>query len=177
MRLKRAVDDRARAARPGARDEVDQLTPAHRRIVAVAGRLVEDGQQTIVKTHVVPHSFETHSSTALREHLLRAKEAVVNHPETGQSLSESRERKRKRRRAMPDASPYVSSGGSALLLNVDQPIFGDRCRVPPDRIEGGCRAGLVARPRQRLAVAEVRDIRRPHQLAQPPCRRARPPSA
>jgi len=41
----------------GARDQVDQLAPADRRIVAVLGRLVEDGQQTIVKTHLPVVSF------------------------------------------------------------------------------------------------------------------------
>ena len=44
-------DDRARAVGTGAGDEVDQLAPTHRRILAVAGRLVEDGQQAIVEAH------------------------------------------------------------------------------------------------------------------------------
>jgi hypothetical protein len=42
---------RARAARSGARDQVDQLAPAHRSIVTVVSRLVEDGQQSIVEAH------------------------------------------------------------------------------------------------------------------------------
>ena len=39
-RLERLDDDRARAVGPGASDEVDQLPPAHRRIMAVARGLV-----------------------------------------------------------------------------------------------------------------------------------------
>ena len=41
--------------RPG--KQVDQLTPTHRRIVTVFGRLVQDGQQTIVKAHLPVVSF------------------------------------------------------------------------------------------------------------------------
>jgi len=44
-------DDRACTTGAGARNEVDQLAPAHRRVVTVFGRLVEDGQQTIVEAH------------------------------------------------------------------------------------------------------------------------------
>jgi hypothetical protein len=49
--------DRAAAVRPGARDEVDKLPPANRRIVTVFGRLVQNGQQTIVKAHLPGCSF------------------------------------------------------------------------------------------------------------------------
>jgi hypothetical protein len=45
------------AVRSGTRDKVDQLTPSHRRVVAVFGRLVQDGQQTIVETHWLLVSF------------------------------------------------------------------------------------------------------------------------
>jgi hypothetical protein len=43
-RIERSGNHRAAAAGSGARDEVDQLPPAHRSVMAVAGRLVEDGQ-------------------------------------------------------------------------------------------------------------------------------------
>lgn len=45
------VDNNAPAVDAGACDQVDQLSPADRRIVTVFGRLVEYGQQTIVKAH------------------------------------------------------------------------------------------------------------------------------
>ena len=47
----RVLDNRASAICTGTSDEVDQLAPANRRIVTVFGRLVENGQQTIVKAH------------------------------------------------------------------------------------------------------------------------------
>ena len=50
-RLERAADHIAVGNRAGACNEVDQLPPAHRRIMAVAGRLVQYGQQTVVETH------------------------------------------------------------------------------------------------------------------------------
>jgi hypothetical protein len=50
-RFKRLGDGRARGVRPGTRDQVDQLPPAHRNVAAVAGRLVQNGQQAIVETH------------------------------------------------------------------------------------------------------------------------------
>ena len=83
-----------RAVRPGTRDQVDQLAPPHRRVVAVFGRLVEDGQQTIVETHWLFVSFgrtllPLYASiyNALRMHAL-------NHPETGQALQPGAGRKR-----------------------------------------------------------------------------------
>jgi hypothetical protein len=42
--LERVSDNGARAVNAGSRDQVDQLPPAHRGIVAVVGRLAEDGQ-------------------------------------------------------------------------------------------------------------------------------------
>ena len=52
------VGDRgARTVDPRASDQVDQLAPADRRVVTVFGRLVEDGQQTIVKAHLPVVSF------------------------------------------------------------------------------------------------------------------------
>ena len=45
------LDDHAPAVATGARDQIDQLPPTDRRIVTVFGRLVEYGQQTIVKAH------------------------------------------------------------------------------------------------------------------------------
>jgi tetratricopeptide (TPR) repeat protein len=49
--LERLSNRRTVGIGTGARDEVDQLPPAHRHIAAVASRLVEDGQQAIVETH------------------------------------------------------------------------------------------------------------------------------
>jgi hypothetical protein len=53
-RFERLLDRRAGGVGPGARDQVDQLAPADRTVVAVAGRLVQYGQQAIVKTHLGP---------------------------------------------------------------------------------------------------------------------------
>ena len=50
-RLERLDDHRTRRVRAGTCDKVHQLAPADRNIVAVAGRLVQDGQQAIVETH------------------------------------------------------------------------------------------------------------------------------
>ena len=50
-RLKRRGDHGAAAVRPRPRDEVDQLAPAHGGVMTVLGRLIEDGQQTIVEAH------------------------------------------------------------------------------------------------------------------------------
>ncbi|GAA4718493.1 hypothetical protein GCM10023325_14030 [Sphingomonas lutea] len=61
--IERLADDRARAALPRARDKVDQLAPAHRSIVAVAGRLVQDSEQAIVETHVNPVAAKTGEPT------------------------------------------------------------------------------------------------------------------
>jgi hypothetical protein len=55
--LKRLGNDRACAVRSGARNKIDQLAPANRRIVAVFGRLVEDGHQSIVEAHWLLVSF------------------------------------------------------------------------------------------------------------------------
>src|SRR5204863_8248490 len=63
---------RARAGGTGARDEVDQLAPTDRGVVAVAGRLVQHCQQAIVETHLSP-ILRTHRSFALRDRLLCAK--------------------------------------------------------------------------------------------------------
>ena len=52
-----ASDGRAGAIRTGACDQVHQLTPAYRRIVAVAGRLAQHSQQAIVVTHSTFKSF------------------------------------------------------------------------------------------------------------------------
>ena len=43
----------ARARRAGACDEVNQLPPAHRRVVAVARGLAQYGQETIVELHIL----------------------------------------------------------------------------------------------------------------------------
>lgn len=50
-------DNEASAIRSSARNEVDQLTPPHRRVVTVLGRLVQNGQQTIVEAHLPGCSF------------------------------------------------------------------------------------------------------------------------
>ena len=55
--LERVSHNRARTIRPGPGDKIHQLAPTHRRIVTVFGRLVEDGQQTIVKAHLLAVSF------------------------------------------------------------------------------------------------------------------------
>jgi hypothetical protein len=47
--LQRVRDDWAGAARSGARHQVDELAPPHRRVMTVFGRLVQNGQQTIVE--------------------------------------------------------------------------------------------------------------------------------
>ena len=49
--LERLDYRRAVAACPRTRDEVHQLAPPDRRIVTVLGRLVQDGQKTIVEAH------------------------------------------------------------------------------------------------------------------------------
>jgi hypothetical protein len=56
-RLERVDNDGARAVRSGAGDQVHQLPPPHRRVVTVFGRLIEDGQQTIVEAHLPVVSF------------------------------------------------------------------------------------------------------------------------
>src|SRR6476646_9847882 len=57
-RFKRSRNDRAFTRESRARGQVHQLPPPNRRIMAVVGRLVEYGQQTIVKTHRYPESFK-----------------------------------------------------------------------------------------------------------------------
>ena len=49
--LERLGDHRTVAARPGAGDKIDQLTPAHRCVVPILGRLIQHRQQTIVEAH------------------------------------------------------------------------------------------------------------------------------
>jgi hypothetical protein len=56
-RPERFGDDRAGAVRSGARDQVHQLPPSYRRVVTVFGRLVQNGQQTIVEAHLPVVSF------------------------------------------------------------------------------------------------------------------------
>jgi hypothetical protein len=67
--FQRLGDDRAGAERTGARDKIDQLAPPNRRIVTVLGRLVQDGQQTIVKAHWQLVSLGHTLGVALRAHL------------------------------------------------------------------------------------------------------------
>jgi hypothetical protein len=53
-------DDRAGGIRPGTRDEIDQLPPADRRIVAVASGLAEHCQKPIVEPHTKSRFLKTH---------------------------------------------------------------------------------------------------------------------
>src|SRR6185503_13924654 len=59
-RFERLRDRFARGVGSGARDEVNQLPPANRNVVAVAGRLIQNGQQAIVETHRFSMSSKTH---------------------------------------------------------------------------------------------------------------------
>jgi hypothetical protein len=55
--LERFGNDGTCTVRSSASDEIHQLAPTHRRIMTVLGRLVQDGQQTIVKAHWLFGSF------------------------------------------------------------------------------------------------------------------------
>src|SRR5438270_803302 len=74
--FQRLADDRAGAARTGARDEVDQLPPADRGVVAIAGRLIQHCEQAIVETHLGQFPSK-HRSPALGHGLLGAKRESV----------------------------------------------------------------------------------------------------
>ncbi len=62
-RFQRLRDHGARAVRPSARDEVNQLPPAHRRVVAIGGRLVQHGQQAIVEPQGLFRSLKTDTAS------------------------------------------------------------------------------------------------------------------
>jgi hypothetical protein len=55
--FERFGNDRARTVRSSASDQIYQLTPTYSRIMTIFGRLVQDGQQSIVKAHWLYVSF------------------------------------------------------------------------------------------------------------------------
>ena len=81
-RFQRLADDWTGPGGTGARDEVDQLPPTDRGVVAVAGRLVQHCEQAIVETHLGQFPSK-HRSPALGHGLLGAKRESVNYTETG----------------------------------------------------------------------------------------------
>ena len=147
--VQRLRDDRAGAVWPAARNEIDQLPPAHRRVVAVARRLVQHGQQTIVEPHSCPIPPDAPGDGSMRR-VRRAKRAL-NHPETGQWTS-SRPKK-----GASKAGALQLSAGQACALHVDQPEFGDRPACdPPTAFNAAVAPALSparasASPRRRLA--------------------------